>query len=183
MKRRRMPYVAKIKRDGPLRSADRREMEAMVKRIAAAGEHFAIAGWREDAGFLLVHFATWAKARAMQHWIDRSGIAQRPMPLPYGGPHSAWALDGRSWAVLDLQPAPDGGHRGQGIGLGPAATRRSATSASTFALTVLACIHLRPRSRSHVEMLEPRASSSPSRPSRPTPRRWTSARRPVARLA
>jgi len=26
------------------------------------------------------HFPTWAKARAMQHWIDRSGIAGRPMP-------------------------------------------------------------------------------------------------------
>jgi hypothetical protein len=50
MKRRRMPYVAKIKRDDPFRSADRREIEAMMRRIAAAGEHFAIAGWREDAG-------------------------------------------------------------------------------------------------------------------------------------
>jgi hypothetical protein len=58
----------------------------MVKRIAAAGEHFSIAGWREDAGFMPFHFSTWAKARAMQHWIDRSGIAQRPMPRPYDGP-------------------------------------------------------------------------------------------------
>lgn len=75
MKRRRMPYVAKIKRDDPFRLADKREIEAMVKRIAAAGETFAIAGWREDAGFLLFHFPIWAKARAMQYWIDRSGIA------------------------------------------------------------------------------------------------------------
>jgi hypothetical protein len=66
MKRRRMPYVAKIKRDDPFRSADLREIEAMVKRIAAAGEHLTIAGWREDAGCLLFHFPTWAKARAMQ---------------------------------------------------------------------------------------------------------------------
>jgi hypothetical protein len=29
---------------------------------------------------LIFQFATWAKARAMQHWIDRSGIARRPMP-------------------------------------------------------------------------------------------------------
>jgi hypothetical protein len=86
MKRRRMPYVAKIKRDDPFRAADKREIEAMVKRIAAAGEHFTIAGWREEAAFLLFHFPTWAKARAMQHWIDRSGIAHRPMPLPYDGP-------------------------------------------------------------------------------------------------
>ena len=46
----------------------------------SGGEHFSIAGWREDAGFVLFHFTTWAKARAMQHWIDRSGIAGRPMP-------------------------------------------------------------------------------------------------------
>ena len=39
-----------------------------------------LAGWREDAGYRVFHFATWAKARAMQHWIDRSGIAHRPMP-------------------------------------------------------------------------------------------------------
>jgi len=85
MKRRRMPYVAKIKRQDPFRPADSREIEAMVKRIAAAGETFSIAGWREDAGFLLFHVPTWAKARALQHWIDRSGIAQRPMPTPYSG--------------------------------------------------------------------------------------------------
>jgi len=58
----------------------------MVRCIAAAGEYFSMAGWREEAGFLLFHFPTWAKARAMQHWIDRSGIANRPMPTPYGGP-------------------------------------------------------------------------------------------------
>ena len=46
-KRRRMPFVAKIR--------------------------------REDAGWLVCRFTTWAKARAMQHWIDRSGIAHRPM--------------------------------------------------------------------------------------------------------
>jgi hypothetical protein len=90
MKRRRMPYVAKIRRDDPFRSADKREIEAMVKRIAAAGEHFAIAGWREDADFLLFHFPTWAKARAMQHWIDRSGIAHRPMPMRFSGPAARW---------------------------------------------------------------------------------------------
>jgi hypothetical protein len=81
-----MPYVAKIKRDDPFRSTDRREIEAMVRRIAAAGEHFSIAGWREEAGFTLFHFSTWAKARAMQHWIDRSGIAHRPMPMPFNRP-------------------------------------------------------------------------------------------------
>jgi hypothetical protein len=28
----------------------------------------------------------WAKARAMQHWINRSGIAYRPLPTPFNGP-------------------------------------------------------------------------------------------------
>src|SRR5262245_18190517 len=79
-RKRRMPYVAKIKRDDPFCRNDEREIEAMCKRIAAAGEFMALAGWRDDAGFRVFHFATWAKARAMQHWIGRSGIARRPMP-------------------------------------------------------------------------------------------------------
>lgn len=79
-KRRRMPYIAKIKRDDPFTTADAQEVYRMCRRIAAAAEHCSFAGWREDAGFLVYHFTTWAKARAMQHWIDRSGIAHRPMP-------------------------------------------------------------------------------------------------------
>jgi hypothetical protein len=34
-----------------VRTFDRREIEAMVKRIAAVGEHFSIAHWREESGF------------------------------------------------------------------------------------------------------------------------------------
>jgi len=34
----RMPYVAKIRCDDPFRLADRREIEAMVQRVAAVGE-------------------------------------------------------------------------------------------------------------------------------------------------
>src|SRR5262245_50961483 len=79
-KKRRMPYVAKIKRDDPFCPQDEREIEAMCRRIAATGEYMALAGWREDAGYRVFHFGTWSKARAMQHWIDRSGIAHRPMP-------------------------------------------------------------------------------------------------------
>ena len=79
-RRRRLPYVAKIKRGDPFRPEDERDIASMCKRIAAAGECMALAGWREDAGYRVFHFGTWAKARAMQHWIDRSGIAHRPMP-------------------------------------------------------------------------------------------------------
>src|SRR5215469_9387539 len=79
-RKRRMPFVAKIRRDDPFRPEDEREIEAMCRRIAGADEFMSLAGWREDAGFRVFHFPTWAKARAMQHWIDRSGIAGRPMP-------------------------------------------------------------------------------------------------------
>lgn len=79
-KRRRMPYVAKIKREDPFSTADTQETHHMCRRIAAASEYCSLAGWREDAGFKILHFATWAKARAMQHWIDRSGIAHRRVP-------------------------------------------------------------------------------------------------------
>ena len=50
-RRRRLPYVAKIKRDDPFRPEDEREIEAMCKRITAAGDCIALAGWREDAGY------------------------------------------------------------------------------------------------------------------------------------
>ena len=75
-----MPFTAKIKREDPFCSADQREIYAMCRRIAGAAEHCSSAGWREESGYRLYHFTTWAKARAMQHWIDRSGIAHRPMP-------------------------------------------------------------------------------------------------------
>ncbi len=86
IKKSRMSFVAKIRRDDPFRESDSREIDAMVRRIAAAGEHFSLAGWREEAGYRLYYFPTWAKARAMQHWIDRSGIANRPMPGQWGAP-------------------------------------------------------------------------------------------------
>src|SRR5262245_24854690 len=79
-RKRRIPYLAKIKRDDPFRPEDEREIEAMCRRIAAGGEFMVLAGWRDDAGFRVFHFPTWAKARAMQHRIDRSRIAHRPMP-------------------------------------------------------------------------------------------------------
>lgn len=79
-KLRRMPYVAKIKREDPFRTVDEQEIHHMCRRIAAASEYCSLAGFRKDAGFRIFHFTTWAKARAMQHWIDRSGIAHRPMP-------------------------------------------------------------------------------------------------------
>lgn len=79
-KKRRMPFVAKIRREDPFRIEDQREIHAMCRRVAAASEFCMFAGWREDAGFLVYHFTTWAKARALQYWIDRSGVSKRPAP-------------------------------------------------------------------------------------------------------
>jgi hypothetical protein len=64
-KRRRMPFMAKMKREDPFCSADQREIYAMCRRIAGAAEHCSLAGWREESGYLVYHFTTWAKARAM----------------------------------------------------------------------------------------------------------------------
>lgn len=73
-------HVAKIKREDPFRTADREEINAACRRIAAAGTWDSRAGWGPDSGHFLFYFQSWAKARAMQHWIDRSRIASRPMP-------------------------------------------------------------------------------------------------------
>jgi hypothetical protein len=35
-----------------------------------------------------------AKARAMQRWIDRSGIAYRPLPTPFNGPQLGFGSGG-----------------------------------------------------------------------------------------
>ena len=73
-RRRRLPFVAKIKRDDPFRPEDEREIDGMCKRIAAAGEVMALAGWRrEDAGYRVLHFATWAKAQRRHCITDRTG--------------------------------------------------------------------------------------------------------------
>ena len=82
-RRRRLPYVAKIKRGDPFCPEDEREIEGMCKRIAAAGEFMALAGWRDDAGYRVFHFGTWAKARAMRTGStievqDRSSGFSRP---------------------------------------------------------------------------------------------------------
>jgi hypothetical protein len=105
MKRRRMPYVPSSSASArdPCRLAHRREIEAMVKRIAAAGGHFSSAGWREEAGFLLFYFPTWTKERVMQYWMDRSGIAHRPMPMPYSRPQRGV---GNHAPTATLPPAP-----------------------------------------------------------------------------
>jgi len=62
----------------------------------------------EDAGFRVFHFPTWAKARAMQHWIDRSGIAGRPMPKlgDTAEERAAQQREALAWALALAQHAP-----------------------------------------------------------------------------
>jgi hypothetical protein len=48
-KRRRMPYVAKLRREDPFKPEDSRELEAACRRVAAASEYMVVAGWREDS--------------------------------------------------------------------------------------------------------------------------------------
>ena len=75
-----MPYVAKMKREGPFRAADRNRRHGPAHR-AAAGQRFAIAGWREEAGYLLFDFPTWAKARATSTRLTAAALPAGPTPL------------------------------------------------------------------------------------------------------
>ena len=61
-KRRRMPYVAKLRRVDPFKPEDAREVEAACRRVAAASEFMVLAGWREDSDYRVYHFTTWANA-------------------------------------------------------------------------------------------------------------------------
>src|SRR5437762_5672862 len=47
-KRRRMPFVAKIKREDPCCPEDTRQIETMCRLIAAASEWASFAGWHEE---------------------------------------------------------------------------------------------------------------------------------------
>ena len=57
-------HVAKIKHEDPFTSADLREIDAALPRVAAADVWHSAAGRREESGFLPFFFQTWAKARA-----------------------------------------------------------------------------------------------------------------------
>jgi hypothetical protein len=80
-KLRKLPHRATIKRDAPFRRVDNEEVEAVCLRIAAGAGYVFYAGSRGDEqGCKVVGFDTAEKARAMQDWIDESGIASRPTP-------------------------------------------------------------------------------------------------------
>jgi hypothetical protein len=83
----RLPHKALMRREDPLRPSDDNEVMAMMVSVAAGAEYLAYAGTRGDELYCRVFcFDTPEKARAMQTWIDTSGIAGRPAPLPSNHP-------------------------------------------------------------------------------------------------
>jgi hypothetical protein len=83
----RLPHKALMRRDEPLRRSDDDDLMAMMLSIAAGAEYLAYAGTRGEELYCRVFcFDTAEKARAMQAWIDASGIESRPAPAPSNQP-------------------------------------------------------------------------------------------------
>jgi hypothetical protein len=80
-KLKRLPFKAILRRDDPLHPSNADEIEAMKLSIANGAEYLSYAGSQGDELYCKVFcFDSADKARAMQAWIDVSGIAQRPKP-------------------------------------------------------------------------------------------------------
>lgn len=82
----RLPLVARLRREPPFSSADERELEEAADRIAGPTGWYATAGHRGEACARLYRFATPGEAEDMQRWIDSSGIEHRPPPKAWAGP-------------------------------------------------------------------------------------------------
>ena len=90
----RLPHKALMRRDEPLHRSDDDERKirsavrhAVMLSVAAGAEYLAYAGTRGDELYCRVFcFDTAEKARAMQAWIDASGIESRPAPAPSNHP-------------------------------------------------------------------------------------------------
>ena len=83
----RLPHKALMRRDETLRPSDNDEVMTAMVTIAAGAEYLAYAGTRGSELYCRVFcFDTAEKARAMQAWIDTSGIERRPAPEPSNHP-------------------------------------------------------------------------------------------------
>jgi hypothetical protein len=79
--KKRLRYKALLRRDDPLRPPDSDELEAVKLSIASGGDYLSYAGNRGDEiGCTVFCFDSEEKARAMQAWLDASGITDRPKP-------------------------------------------------------------------------------------------------------
>ena len=82
-----LPHKALMRRDEPLRQSDNEEVMVKMVSIAAGSEYLAYAGTHGDELYCRVFcFNSAERARAMQAWIDASGIASRPAPPPSNHP-------------------------------------------------------------------------------------------------
>lgn len=80
----RLPHRAYIRREGPWRDEDYKEVEATSKRIADGSEFLSWSGSRGvEFGCTVIGFDAPEKAAAMQAWIDAENIASRPLPEPH----------------------------------------------------------------------------------------------------
>lgn len=83
----RLPHKALMRREDPLCPTDDAEVMATMVSIACNAEYLAYAGTRGEELYCRVFcFDTAEKARAMQTWIDTSGITSRPPPAPSDHP-------------------------------------------------------------------------------------------------
>lgn len=82
-KQRRLRHKALMRRDDPLLPSDANELDAVIRSVASGSEYLSYAGTQGDELYCRVFcFDTAEKARAMQAWIEASGIARRPVPEP-----------------------------------------------------------------------------------------------------
>jgi hypothetical protein len=83
----RLPHKALMRREDPLRPSDNDEVVAKMVSIAGGVEYLSYAGTRGNELYCRVFcFDTAEKARAMQAWIETSGIENRPVPAPANYP-------------------------------------------------------------------------------------------------
>jgi hypothetical protein len=83
----RLPHKALMRREDPLRPSDNDEVVAAMVSIAGGAEYLSYAGTRGNELYCRVFcFDTAEKARAMQAWIETSGIENRAAPVPANYP-------------------------------------------------------------------------------------------------
>lgn len=84
---RELPFVARLKRWRPFRSADKDELHAAADRLAGPRGWYAYSSSKPaDIDHTLFLFETKDEADAMQRWIAESGIETRPEPERFAMP-------------------------------------------------------------------------------------------------
>jgi hypothetical protein len=78
-----LPHKAFLMRDDPLRPIEEQEIAEACRRVAKGALWMVYAGSREpEQGCRVFCFDRPDVARAMQVWIEVSGIERRPRPAP-----------------------------------------------------------------------------------------------------